>query len=168
VDPSLWGAATTHETVKTKPRRTRFELAMVSGALARDLPILGICGGQQLLAVALGGTLIQHIPDEVAGPLAHEQPNPRTEPGHDVLVTAGSHLARLVEVARIPVNSAHHQAVKAVPPSVLVNAVASDGIIEGIELPGKTFCMGVQWHPEYEISPADRAIITGFVEACRS
>ena len=67
VDPALFGAPTKHATVKTKDRRTAFEIAMVKGALDRDLPILGICGGEQLLAVALGGTLIQHIPDEVPG-----------------------------------------------------------------------------------------------------
>ena len=72
VDPALFGDATRHATVKLKTKRTQFELAIVQGALARGLPVLGICGGQQLLNVALGGTLIQHIPDEVAGALAHE------------------------------------------------------------------------------------------------
>ena len=93
VDPALFGAASRHASVTLKARRTEFELAIVRGALARDLPILGICGGQQLMNVALGGTLIQHIPDEVEDCLAHEQPNPRTEPGHEVEVLAGSRLA---------------------------------------------------------------------------
>ena len=84
VDPALFGADSRHPTVKTKDRRTAFELAMVRGAHAADMPVLGICGGQQLLNVILGGTLIQHIPDEVNDALAHEQPNPRTEPGHAV------------------------------------------------------------------------------------
>jgi putative glutamine amidotransferase len=78
VDPALFGATTRHETVTTKDRRTAFELAITRAALAEDKPVLGICGGQQLLNVALGGTLVQHIPDEVADALAHEQPNPRT------------------------------------------------------------------------------------------
>src|ERR1700712_5368652 len=80
VDPALYGAAEIHATVTLKQRRTSAELALVRGALARDMPVLGICGGQQLLAVALGGTLIQHIPDSIAGALEHEQPNPRDEP----------------------------------------------------------------------------------------
>ena len=167
VDPALWGAATRHATVKLKQRRTAFELAMVQGALARDMPVLGICGGQQLLAVALGATLIQHIPDEVDNALAHEQPNPRTEPGHAVIVTPGTLLARIAGAERIPVNSAHHQAVKDVPANLLVDAVAEDGVVEGIESPAHRFCLGVQWHPEYAISDADRNIFAAFVAACR-
>ena len=168
VDPALFGATSQHETVKLKGRRTAFELAIVKGALDRDMPILGICGGEQLLAVALGGTLIQHIPDEVADCLAHEQPNPRTEPGHDVTLTPGSRLAAIAGKDSIPVNSAHHQAVKQVPASIIVNATTEDGVIEGIEDPARRFCIGVQWHPEYAISPADTALFNAFIEACRS
>ncbi|MGE5547729.1 MAG: gamma-glutamyl-gamma-aminobutyrate hydrolase family protein [Solirubrobacterales bacterium] len=168
VDPALFGATTRHATVKVKARRSGFELAMIRGALARDLPLLGICGGQQLLNVALGGTLIQHIPDEVADCLAHEQPNPRNEPGHEVELVAGTRLATLVGRGRISVNSAHHQAIKDVAPGCVANAYASDGVIEGVEDPRRTFCIGVQWHPEFIISPADAALLRGFVEAARN
>jgi len=168
VDPALFGAATRHDTVKLKGRRTAFELAIVQGALDRDMPILGICGGEQLLAVALGGSLIQHIPDEVENCLAHEQPNPRTEPGHNVVLAPGSRLAAIAGKDSIPVNSAHHQAVKRVPEPILVNAATEDGVIEGIEDPRRRFCIGVQWHPEYAISPADTALFNAFIEACRS
>ena len=133
VDPALFGAASRHPTVTTKDRRTAFELAATQGALARDLPVLGICGGQQLLNVALGGTLIQHIPDEVPDALPHRQPNPRDEPGHIVQVKAGTLLHRLTGAAELAVNSAHHQAVKDVGPEVAINATAPDGVIEGIE-----------------------------------
>ncbi len=167
VDPSLFGAAHRHPSVVLKTRRTQFELAILNGALARDLPVLGICGGQQLLNVALGGTLIQHIPDEVETPLAHEQPNPRTEPGHEVAVVPDSKLGAIVGTAVIPVNSAHHQAVKQVAPGCIACAMAVDGVIEGIEDPTRRFCIGVQWHPEYDISPADAALFRAFVEACR-
>lgn len=166
VDPALFGDATRHATVVLKARRTEFELAIVRGALARDMPILGICGGQQLMNVALGGTLIQHIPDEIDAALAHEQPNPRTEPGHDVEVVPETRLAAIVGRSLIPVNSAHHQAVKAVAPGCVVDAVAPDGVIEGIEAPDRRFCIGVQWHPEYDISPADAALFRALVEAC--
>ncbi len=167
VDPALFGAATRHDTVKLKARRTAFELAIVKGALERDMPVLGICGGQQLLNVALGGTLIQHIPDEVADCLAHEQPNPRTEPGHEVILAESTLLRTVAGTERIPLNSAHNQAVKDVAPGAIVDAVAPDGVIEGIEVPGKRFCVGVQWHPEYDISPADAALMKAFVDACR-
>ncbi len=168
VDPALFGAETRHLTVKTKDRRTAFELAATRIALGRDMPVLGICGGQQLLNVALGGTLIQHIPDEVPGALPHRQPNPRDEPGHDVRVIAGTLLHRIAGAEHLAVNSAHHQAVKAAGPGVVIDAVAGDGVVEGIEDPRRRFCLGVQWHPEFEIGEADRRIFRAFVEAaCR-
>lgn len=167
VDPALFGASSRHATVKTKDRRTAFELAMVRGALDRDMPVLGICGGQQLLHVVLGGGLIQHIPDEVPGALAHEQPNPRTEAGHDVAVVPGTRLAEIVQAAVLPVNSAHHQAARDEPPGVVVSARSADGVIEAIEVPGRRFCLGVQWHPEYHISEGDRRLLDAFIAACR-
>ncbi|HUI18472.1 MAG TPA: gamma-glutamyl-gamma-aminobutyrate hydrolase family protein [Alphaproteobacteria bacterium] len=165
VDPSLFGASTRHPTVKTKDQRTAFERLILAGALERNLPVLGICGGQQLMNVALGGTLIQHIPDEVAAALAHEQPNPRTEPGHKVRVAKGTLLHEITGSDELAVNSAHHQAAKDVGVGVVVNATAEDGVIEGIEHPGYRFCLGVQWHPEYLISPGDGRILAAFVAA---
>jgi putative glutamine amidotransferase len=165
VDPALFGATSRHPTVTTKDGRTAFELAVTRAAIARDLPMLGICGGQQLLHVALGGTLIQHIADEVPGALAHEQPNPRTEPGHLVHVTPGTLLARVTGGGELPVNSAHHQAALDVPKGVVVNALAPDGVIEGIEVPGRRFCLGVQWHPEYAINSGDPLLFKALVEA---
>jgi len=165
LDPALFGAVTRHETVRTKDRRTAFEAAVTRGALQRDLPLLGICGGQQLLNVVLGGTLIQHIPDEIENALVHEQPNPRHEAGHAVAITADALLRSICRTAEMPVNSAHHQAVKAVGPGVTVNAVAPDGVIEGIEAPAYRFCLGVQWHPEFAIGPGDSAIFRAFLAA---
>ncbi|MCQ4160489.1 gamma-glutamyl-gamma-aminobutyrate hydrolase family protein [Roseomonas sp. GC11] len=167
VDPSLYGGGPKHDTVVLKEGRTAFELAMMRGALARDLPVLGICGGEQLLAVVLGGTLIQHIPDSVPAALAHEQPNPRTEPGHEVAITAGTLLARVVGAPRMAVNSAHHQAVERPGPGCIVNALAPDGVIEGIESTTHRFALGVQWHPEYAVDAADQTILDAFVTACR-
>jgi putative glutamine amidotransferase len=168
VDPALFGATTRHATVKLKTARTAFEYALVQGALDRDMPILGICGGEQLLAVVLGGSLIQHIPDEVPGALAHEQPNPRTEPGHRVVATPGSLLARAAGMTEFSVNSAHHQAVKAVGDGVMISGVAPDGVIEAIEVPARRFVLGVQWHPEYHIDAADGAILRAFVAAAEA
>jgi len=167
VDPSLYGGGPAHPSVTLKPGRTDFELAVTRGALARDMPVLGICGGQQLLAVAFGGTLIQHIPDSVPEALAHEQPNPRTEPGHEVAIAAGTLLARIVGRDRMAVNSAHHQAVATPGAGAVVNAVAPDGVVEGVEHPGHRFALGVQWHPEYAVDPADPLIFQAFVQAAR-
>ncbi len=165
VDPALFGDNERHETVVTKDKRTRFELAITRAAVKRDLPVLGICGGQQLLNVALGGTLVQHIPDAIAGALAHEQPNPRDEPGHTVRIAPGTVLRDIVGAAEMAVNSAHHQAVREVAPGLVVDATAEDGVIEGIEDPSLRFCIGVQWHPEFEISDGDKRIFAAFVTA---
>lgn len=167
VDPALFGAGSRHGTVKTKERRTAFELALAREAVARDLPVLGICGGEQLLNVALGGTLVQHIPDELPGALEHEQRNARDLPGHRVAIVEGTLLHRIVGAAEAEVNSAHHQAVKDCAPGMRVNARAPDGVIEGIELERARFCLGVQWHPEYRIDPGDAKLFVALVEAAR-
>lgn len=164
VDPSLFGATSRHDTVVTKDRRTDFEKNITEAMLKADKPVLGICGGQQLLHVILGGTLIQHIPDEVDSPLAHEQPNPRTEAGHDVAVKEGTLLHRIVGTTSLPVNSAHHQAAKGASDNIIINATASDGVIEGIEDNNYRFCLGVQWHPEYLISDGDRKIMDALIK----
>ena len=165
VDPALYGDATRHAAVSLKRRRTEAELALLRGALARDMPVLGICGGQQLLAVALGGALIQHIPDAVPDALPHEQPNPRDEPGHAVRIVAGTLLHRIVGARAMQVNSSHHQAVRD-PGEADVDAVAPDGVIEGIEDRRRRFCLGVQWHPEFLIDPGDARILAALVAAC--
>ena len=168
VPPEMYGDANTHEKVTVKRRRTEFEWAITKGALARGMPVLGICGGQQLLNVILGGTLIQHIPDSIAHALAHEQPNPRHEIGHMVEVKPSTRLAALIGAGEIGVNSAHHQAVDTLAPGMVINALAPDGVIEGIELPNHPFCIGVQWHPEFLITPADETLFAGFIAAARA
>ncbi|MGE0224254.1 MAG: gamma-glutamyl-gamma-aminobutyrate hydrolase family protein [Acetobacteraceae bacterium] len=166
IDPSLYGDGTRHATVTLKEGRTQAELALTRGALDRNLPVLGICGGQQLLAVVLGGSLIQHIPDTIADALPHEQPNPRDEPGHAIAVTPGTLLHRIVAAPGMQVNSSHHQAVLDPGPNARVNAVAPDGVIEGVEDSRYRFCLGVQWHPEFLIDPGDRRIFDALIAAC--
>ena len=166
IDPALYGDGATHETVVLKQGRTAAELALVRGALARDMPVLGICGGQQLLAVALGGRLIQHLPEEVPDGLQHEQPNPRHEAGHAIEIVPDTLLHRIVGQATMQVNSAHHQAVRE-PGSARISARAADGVIEAIEDPAYRYCLGVQWHPEYLIDPGDLRLFASLVEAAR-
>jgi putative glutamine amidotransferase len=167
VDPAMYGASAQHETVTTKDGRTTFEMAMLQRALKQDTPVLGICGGQQLLHVALGGKLVQHIPASFNDPLAHEQPNPRDEVGHGVEIIEDTLLHQIVGERHIQVNSAHHQAVEDEPAGVKINARAPDGVIEGCEATNMTFCLGVQWHPEFEITKSDVRILAAFVQAAR-
>ena len=168
VPPELYGETTMHEKVTLKRRRSAFEWAITKGALERNMPILGICGGQQLLNVILGGSLIQHIPDSIANALAHEQPNPRHEAGHEVAIVANTLLYSIIGQPTLAVNSAHHQAVAKPAPGAVVNARASDGVIEGIEYPAHPFCLGVQWHPEFSITASDSKIFEAFVAAARA
>lgn len=166
VDPTLYGDGERHPTVTLKEARTATELALTSGAIARGMPVLGICGGEQLLAVALGGTLVQHIPDSVKDALEHEQSNPRHQPGHAVAVLPGTVLRQIVDTPEMQVNSAHHQAVRSAGRGV-INALAPDGVIEGIEDSNQRFCIGVQWHPEFRIGPGDRRIFDALIAATR-
>jgi putative glutamine amidotransferase len=166
VDPALYGDGERHDTVILKAGRTAAEMALTKGALAQQKPVLGICGGEQLLAVALGGSLIQHIPDSIPNALPHEQPNPRNEPGHSVTLTPGTKLAAIVGTKTMQVNSSHHQAIRT-PGAGVVNALAPDGVIEGIEDKRYKFCLGVQWHPEYFIDPGDRRIFEALIAACQ-
>ncbi len=168
VDPALYGDGDRHQTVTLKEGRTAAELALMQGAMARQMPVLGICGGQQLLAVALGGSLIQHIPDSIPNALPHEQPNPRDQPGHAVAVTQGTLLHRIVGTTEMRVNSSHHQAVRHPGPRAIVNALAPDTVIEGVEDPSQRFCLGVQWHPEFLIDAGDRRIFDALIAACRT
>ena len=163
IDPALYGDGVRHATVSLKAARTEAEIRLLRGAIARRIPVFGVCGGMQLLAVAAGGTLIQHIADEVEGALAHEQPNRRDEAGHRVTVSPGSTLAQLTGQQTMEVNSSHHQAVRD-PGTLTVSALAADGVIEAIETrDGDAFCLGVQWHPEFRIDPGDRRLFEAFV-----
>lgn len=165
VDPALYGVRDVHATVKLKPKRTNFEMEMARKTLQKNLPFLGICGGQQLLNVALGGTLIQHIPDEVRDALEHKQSHRRDEPAHIVKIEKGTLLYKIVGKQELSVNSVHHQAVKDVADGVVVNAKADDGIIEGIEAPAYKFCLGLQWHPEFTITQQEKDIFKTFIRA---
>lgn len=165
IDPTLYGDSEIHPTVTIKPKRTAFEIAITKAALEQNLPVLGICGGQQVINVALGGSLIQHIPEEIPTCLDHLQKNCRTEPAHTVKITKETLLYSIVEKEEIHVNSVHHQAVKTLGHGLRTNAYAPDGIIEGIEAPAHRFCLGLQWHPEFLVTPSDGAIFKAFLEA---
>ncbi|MDP6559076.1 MAG: gamma-glutamyl-gamma-aminobutyrate hydrolase family protein [Candidatus Binatia bacterium] len=131
-----------------KEERTEFELEVISLALDRDLPLMGVCGGEQAINVALGGTLYQDIALQVPDALEHLQSTVEKEAGHRIQVHNGTLLSKILECRSLEVNTTHHQAVKQVGRKLIVNAVSEDGVIEGIESTNHSFVLGVQWHPE--------------------
>jgi putative glutamine amidotransferase len=147
--------------------RDELELGLLAAARARDLPVLAICRGEQVLNVGFGGRLIQHIGDEHR---AHMEPDPRAGESrwHDVVVEPGSRLARLIGAGTVHANSRHHQAV---PPDgigegLVVTARATDGTVEGLEAPAHRWTLGVQWHPEREeIAARFRPLFEAFITA---
>ncbi|MBX8800312.1 gamma-glutamyl-gamma-aminobutyrate hydrolase family protein [Ochrobactrum sp. MR28] len=174
VPPAMFGEEARTDTIRLKPARTKFEAAVLRGALERDMPVLGICGGHQLLAVIAGGTLVQHIPDEVAGALEHsvskdtENAGGKERAGHSIVIEQDSLLAKLVGTTGQHVNSSHHQSVRTVKAPMRVTATAEDGVIEAIEHTGKSFAIGVQWHPEYKQMEGDVHLLAAFCAAAEA
>ncbi|MDB9762576.1 gamma-glutamyl-gamma-aminobutyrate hydrolase family protein [Alphaproteobacteria bacterium] len=166
IDPNIFGESHVHKTVKLKENRTNFELLAAEIMLKQNKPVLGICGGEQLINVLYKGSLIQHIPDEIKNPIEHEQKNPRNEAGHSVTIQENTKLHSIISKQNIMVNSAHHQAIKVPGKGLIVNAISNDGVIEGIEDPTKKFCIGVQWHPEFFIQDSDNKLLNAFINAC--
>ena len=173
VAPSRYGEAAHATFEEAEPGRDEFETALITAARARNLPIFAICRGVQVLNVACGGTLVQDIPSQVKGALAHSLKVPQHEPyelAHEIWIEKDSLLARvmrerLVDEA-LEVNSRHHQAVKDVANGFVATATAPDGVIEAIEDPAARFCLGVQWHPENFFRTGEfRALFEGFLEA---
>jgi len=166
IDPSYYGEAWTVEKGAIKDRRTRFEMEITKQAMERDLPVLGICGGEQNINVALKGSLYQDIVSQVKGAMNHEQKHEKTRAMHKVKITSGTLLHRILGQEFLEVNSTHHQSVKDPGSGLAVNAVAEDGIIEGIESTQHRFVLGVQWHPEHllENVPLCRRIFEALVQ----
>jgi putative glutamine amidotransferase len=142
VDPGTYGAKPDPETKGTRPERDRFELALGTRALERDMPLLGICRGMEMINVIQGGTLNQHLGLE----LHRHTPGVFTD--HRVDLQPGSLAARVVGSDATEVKSAHHQGVEELGEGVVVTGHADDGVAEAIELPDKSFAVGVLWHPE--------------------
>jgi putative glutamine amidotransferase len=163
IDPELYGQPARHSFVM-KPLRTGFEKALIEGALEMGIPILGICNGMQLLAVCLGGTLVQDISLEVPGALEHKPDQPADRAHHAISVEHRSRWLPALAPGRYSVNSVHHQAVQPCQAYRTI-AVATDGVIEAIETAGNGFAVGVQWHPEYSAGKVDAPILRGFLDA---
>jgi putative glutamine amidotransferase len=170
--PSIYGHAAHPAFDAAEPGRDEYEIELIRLAGEADVPLFAICRGIQILNVARGGTLVQHIPEEISGAVDHNIREPRVAIAHEVWVTAGSLLDRLMreteEDGGFPVNSRHHQSVKTLGSGLLTTATAPDGVIEAIEDPSKRFFLGVQWHPENFYRTGEfRALFEGFIEAAR-
>ena len=162
INPTLY-AETTFGSRNIKDKRTNFEIEIFNKFLETSKPILGICGGEQLMNVASGGNLIQDINDSIQTNIEHEQPNPRDQVSHEIRITKNSKLFTIVKSEKIKVNSAHHQSVKNLGENFISSAFAPDNIIEAIEHIKHPWCFGLQWHPEFLITNSDVAIIKDFV-----
>jgi putative glutamine amidotransferase len=145
LDPDLYDQEAHDETLGVVPERDRAELALLEAALARDMPVLAVCRGSQVLNVARGGDLVQHLPD-VVGDDKHKH-TPGTFADHAVTLEPGTRLAGLLG-ERAPVKSHHHQGFGRVGEGLRVAAHAEDGTIEAVEDPSHRFALGVLWHPE--------------------
>ena len=165
IPPELYGAKAGDRLGPMKRGRTAYEQRVLHAALEAHKPVLGVCGGMQLLAVELGGSLFQDIRDEVPGAFDHEQKLDPREPGHPVKIIEGTALEAILGVRELAVNSTHHQAVRD-PGRARVCAVSPDLIVEAIELPDH-FALGVQWHPELLAGLEHLALYRALVEKSR-
>jgi putative glutamine amidotransferase len=171
--PALYGATTHGSFDPAEPGRDDYEIELARRALDADLPLFAICRGIQVLTVATGGTLIQDIPSEIGKSVLHMIREPRAALAHQVQITSGSLLDRLMQEkmsaeATLAVNSRHHQAALTIGEGLAVTAIAPDGVIEALEHPSRAFCLGVQWHPENFWPTGEfSALFEGFVAACK-
>ena len=160
VDPASYGQQRHPATDEPGPERDAWELALVAGALRRGMPLLGICRGAQVMNVALGGTLHQHLPD-VLGHARHQQGNAVFSTS-SVRTVPGTRLASLIGEST-DAQCYHHQAIDRLGDGLIVSAQDADGVIEAVELPGDSFTLAVQWHPEERLD--DLRLFAGVVAA---
>jgi len=164
VPPPYYGEETRSATRRLVEERSGFERSLCRAALRSGLPLLGVCGGMQLLNVVLGGTLYQDL-SERPNTLVHEQPHDRRQPHHAVKLTRDSRLQRICATDSLEVNSTHHQILHDLGTNVMASAIAPDGVVEGIEVSGRGLVLGVQWHPELLDAPEQQRIYAALVES---
>ncbi|MYI82332.1 MAG: gamma-glutamyl-gamma-aminobutyrate hydrolase family protein [Chloroflexi bacterium] len=169
IDPACYGEAPSSYVSDTNAARDEFETALLQDALDRDLPVLGVCRGHQLLNVAHGGSLLQHIAEREPHRARSGEDGAIDSGWHEVALAQGSLLAGLFDVPSLRVNSRHHQAVTLdrLAPGLRVAATTPDGVVEALERPDRRWVVSVQWHPERkEDGASQRPIFEAFVEAC--
>ena len=160
IHPKFFGQKINNKKVKIKSKRTNYEINLLKKFFKLNKPILGICGGAQLINVFDGGSLIQDINTNIN----HEQPNPRNETGHDIEIISKTYLNKIYRRKLSGVNSAHHQAVDIIGKNLEINALSSDGIVEAFKHREHFYCLGIQWHPEFLITKLDETIIKDFIK----
>ena len=166
IDPASYGAESHVKTVNTRPDRDAAEVALTLRALERELPVLGICRGMQLLNVALGGTLVQHLPEDVGHTHHRRSLGSFDNADHDVRLAPGSLAASAAGQTVHATKSHHHQAVDALGDGVVATGWSVlDELVEAIEVPGARWALGVQWHPE--VDPRSRIVRSFAREAGR-
>lgn len=169
LDPAAYHERRHPQLGPVEPGLDRFELELARRADARGLPMLAVCRGAQALNVARGGTLHQHLPDRPGVTLEHRQAKPGHTVTHGVTIAAGSKLSLTMRRRKARVNSFHHQAVNRLGTGLRAVAWSPDGVIEGIEAPGRRFLLGVQWHAECLVErPEHAALFSGLVTAARA
>lgn len=162
IDPEMYGAARSEHTRHTVPERDRAEIALARRAIERDMPVLGICRGMQLINVALGGTLHQHLPELVGHEDHRRDPGSFDNADHDVRLEAGSLAARAAGEKLHVTKSHHHQGIDRLGEQLVITGYSAlDDLPETIEAPGKRFVLGVQWHPEAD---AKSRVVAALVE----
>lgn len=165
--PDLFGAGADGADAPEKLNRAAFERALITAAIAADLPLLGVCGGFQMLNAVCGGKLIVSLAASRPSEIQHRQTESYAEGTHTIHAEPGSDFASWFGPEAALVNSKHSQGVIEVGPRARVAARAPDGLVEAIEVPQRRFALGVQWHPEFHITPSDRRIFERFVGAAR-
>ena len=166
VDPALYGQEPHPRTHAVSRRRDRFEITLLKEALLRDIPVLAICRGMQLMNVVLGGTLQQHLPDE-PNRLEHDRDRPRADHAHGVSIDRASLVAEVFGTTNMPVNSHHHQGLDHIAEPLREVAWAEDGVLEAVESQRHAWVVGVQWHPEV-MAPVEQRqleVFRSFVDA---
>lgn len=168
IHPSYYGKKLIKEVNFSTNDRTKFELALLKRIMDKEILFLGICAGQQLLNIGLGGSLYEDIGTQIKTNILHRDHGKSQDAlVHPIEVISNTKLEKIFKTKIINVNSHHHQSIKDLGEDLIVNARALDGVIEGIEHKSHPFCIGVEWHPEYETNKEETMLFKSFIDAAQ-